>query len=203
MRRILSSAFAAVAMLAMTVSASASFVVDDYTDDSLGTQQVFSQAGFTIDRTFTGVNWQPTSNPAAVFQLTDADDGVHSITYNVTGGTFGDIFDALVSANPVSGVEGVSFAYLLSGSYALQVTNDSGFDSGLDPLFNSNSPLLFEDASFDTATEVTLTFTGGDFPGSTLFTGFASSAFVATPEPTSLLLFGSVLGAVALRRRKG
>ncbi len=204
MRRILSSAFAAVAMLAMTVSASANFVVDDYTNDALGTQTVFSEAGFTIDRAFVGANWSATGNPLAQFQLTSTGAAEHSITYTVGGGnTFGDIFDSVVSTADF--VDGFNLGFIVAGGYDVTVSNDAGFNSGPIALVNSDSPLDIDDltGTFDNATSITLDFNGGDFPGQFLFVGSPSSAFVATPEPTSLLLFGSVLGAVALRRRKG
>jgi len=165
---------------------------------SNGSGTVFSDGTYSVERTVsgpTGPNASITFNQVnGLFFVSAPSSDPPSTTvtfkYEISGGNFAQFFQ---DTNPVSssiGITGFEFG-------AAPFEDDEAYNLSLNGTEKQDilgEPVQFaSDGDFNTATFV-FTFGGNALIG--------SSNFSAVPEPTSLILFGSVAGLIFFRRRR-
>ena len=180
--------------------------VDDFTDQTTASTTVYDDGTFVVERVVSGGFVGNLSKTG--FTLVSTGSGVGgTISYSVAKGTFGDLAESLYG--PGSDATGFHFGYALSGLFgvpAATVTLDygGGASAPID-LAGSKTPFTVSDSAIDSATSLSWEFSAGDLNGAVLTVGTTPFAVTATiPEPTSLILFGSLIGAASIgRRRRG
>lgn len=184
--------FAVVALLLglfMAPSAKASIVLDDF---SLNTFDGVSAvvATFNINRTVTG--------PGSLFLgggNSIQSDGDFSVAYDFSGQTVNSLFAASGFSWPTNGFA-FNVGNIFGGNYNISANWGTGSVSFTN--VTSQSDFVVQDFSFGDATGIVFDFTknsGGGFQ-------FGSGDFVATPEPTSMAMFGLLAGCGYFGRKR-
>jgi len=180
-------AFAAVLMLSQSVANAALVTasVDDFTTP--GMTQVFDNGTIQVNR---------------IFQL----GGLHAgsgyvvlpgdlmvVTYQAVGGTFGDLFS---QETGFSASEFTGFTLSASSGGAGSITMISNGGAGIVNVSGALSDYFFAADASTTFVSFNVAANGG-----AMTVGFGSG-FQAVPEPSALLLVGSVLAACGVARRR-
>jgi hypothetical protein len=190
---------AIVCIAAFCGTANADFFIDNFTqlDDAAPGSTAIGSNGITVEVTDTTGTGTATTfddvNNRYVFQTANIGDSF-TVSYDWAG-----IFDDLLSTSANELTESpVSFF----GDWTMTIDTGVGAPASYGP---SIPTILPSAIALDNATELTYTFTydgGSPFPfgGIGSFGGPANPLF-ATPEPTSLIMFGTA-GLVLLSRRR-
>jgi len=163
---------------------------DGFTTPNGTPQTVFTSGALSVQRTATlGDNTQYSGthfSTAAVVPF-----NTFTLTYNVVGGNFGDVFATSGSSGAAFDGFAVSVVYSFGGQGRVSI--NGGATQSLGPGAN-----VFRNVANPLDTSVSFSFThepGGS--GSMTVTSLS-----AVPEPTALMLVGSVVGLCFIRRRR-
>ncbi len=200
MSRIFKCVLAGLAMFATLGAQSEAALVratfDSFANTTLTSTPVITAGGATVNRTISGAGVSVSGTDLVVQRNSTA-----TVTYSVTGGTFNDVYQALGGPGTFSGF---SFNASVTGAPQGQMALTSVLYSGTPGLLSTTLAAGdndFLDTALSNATSVTISFTndnGGPAGARNLLIGSVS----AVPEPSALLLVGSILGVGLARRRR-
>jgi len=157
--------------------------IDNFSTATGGTTTVFNSGGITVKRSVGG----GTFFGAGYFL---GSGGTMIVNFSANGGTFGDLY-----SNETGFAASEFTGFLLSASSAGNGTismnggPDMTISGGLNSYFFSAAPATSFVSFLITADSGAMSIGAG-------------SGFQAVPEPSALLLVGSVLGMAAFRRRR-
>jgi hypothetical protein len=175
-------------VFALCCSANADFIIDDF--NGVDADPVNMNGPFDMG---SGIFVDVTSSGGTAFSL----DG---FGYGVTGATGGDSFSVAYTwaSNFGGNISSVLGNEIVSIPTAFSVLGwNTTVDTGAGAVAYNSGDVI----AMDAATQLTFSFTSLGGPlGAT--GSFGGAALVATPEPTALMMLGSVAGFGLIRRRR-
>ena len=193
--------FAAIAVFFAANTCSANFVIDDFTQD-------LSQPGSSPQLTITEMNAPVSFTYSAAFDTfsgTLDDGGMVSFAYDFSslGGTLGSAAAMVPGSGTV--FTGLSFGNLPALPVVGFDVMVSAVNSAFTPVTQavSSSPTFVPISSgLEAADTIVIKFTNNTGFTTSFFFGGSTTPLVAVPEPTSLLMFSSVMGLAFVPRRR-
>ncbi len=205
MNKIFKCALASLALFAtLGTQAEAALVRVEFDSFALSgsPETVFTSGALTVTRTIsTNSGTAPTISGG---NLILSKNSSATVTYNVTNGTFGDVF----ATGAVSAASFDGFSFNAAWTQQSNIGNGSGVSISVGGTEVVSSAAIgtgdndFRFIADPTATLVSFTFTNSFPGGGKSAANLVIGSISAVPEPSALLLVGSVLGLGFLRRRR-